>query len=192
MAKHALDRVGYSFTKYTLAEIFKEAWIATVKCRLLSMHFTMLEFGWSILMFAKAKLPLLLSTMQVKRLARDNAKVRDQQSKVYVGLQVLYSALSSTTKKKFKSRYEEGCDVKDDELHNVWSKLNELKLYGGKNDLKPTSKSKQCAAAASSQEVNEVFKQALVIPDQVPHKKTLRRSQKLPEHLPGNEAIAKM
>ena len=57
--------------------------------------------------------------------------VSDEQSKVHVGLQVLESALSSTTKKKFKPRYEEGYDVKDDELYNVWSKLNELKLDGG-------------------------------------------------------------
>ena len=115
--------------------------------------------------------------------------VSDEQSKVHVGLQVLESALSGTTKKIFKSRYEEGYDVKDDEL---CSKLNELKLDGGKDNLEPTSKSKQYAAADSSQEVNEVFKQALVIPDQVPHKKTLRGSQKLPEHLSGDEAIAKM
>ena len=102
--------------------------------------------------------------------------------------------MSTTTKKKFKLRYEEGYDVKDDELYNVWSKLNELKLDGGEKtqDLEPTRKSQQCATADSSQEIREVFKQNLVLPDKVPCKTTQRALQKLPEHLSGNEAIAKM
>jgi len=104
--------------------------------------------------------------------------------------------LSSTTKKKFKLRYEEGYDVKDDEVYNVWSKLNELNLDGGEEtqDLEPTSKCQQCATADSSQKVGEVFifKQNLVILDKVPHKTMLRALQKLPEHLSGDEAIANM
>jgi len=102
--------------------------------------------------------------------------------------------LSTTTKKKFKLRYEEGYDVKDDELYNVWSKLNELKLDGGEKtqDLEPTRKSQQCATADSSQEIREVFKQNLVLPDKVPCKTMQRALQKLPEHFSGNETIAKM
>ena len=37
-------------------------------------------------------------------------------------------SLSSATKEKFEIRYEEGYDVKDDELYNVWVKLKTLIL----------------------------------------------------------------
>ena len=47
--------------------------------------------------------------------------------KVMVNSQVMES-LSSATKEKFEIRYEEGYDVKDDELYNVWVKLKTLTL----------------------------------------------------------------
>jgi len=173
VAKYALDHVGYSVTKYTFAEVFKEAWIATVKMSTIvnaSHHAGIWPVNPNV---CKSKVAPATLYCASEKVGKDNSKVSDEQSKVHVGLQVLESALSGTTKKIFKSRYEEGYDVKDDEL---CSKLNELKLDGGKDNLEPTSKSKQYAAADSSQEVNEAFKQALVIPDQVPHKKTLRGS----------------
>ena len=136
VAKYTFDNVGKSVTKYTFAKVYKEAWITSAKSIVNSFHPKV----------RKSKVAPASLYCPSEMVTKDTAKVIDDQSKV---LQVLESALSSTTKKKFKLTYD---DVKDDELYNVWSKLNELKLDGGEEmqDLEPTSKCQQCATADSS------------------------------------------
>ena len=220
MAKYALDNVGKLVTKYTFAEVFKEAWINTVKLSTIVNSFRCAGIWPVNANVCKSK----VAPATVYHADYENGAGKSDGK---LAAQVMES-LSSATKEKFEIRYEEGYDVKDDELYNVWIKLKTLTLddsqetkdskdvrklqvdavdknHEGKHlkgssklnvltvdDGKDSSNSQHDATVKSGHEkVGEVFKQALLIP-KVTCKKTLGGSAKLPAHVSSDEAIAQM
>ena len=112
VAKYALDKVGKSVTKYTFAEVFKEAWINTVKLSTIVNSFRCAGI-WPInanVCKSKVAPATVYHADHEKGAGKSDGKLAAQVMK----------SLSSATKKKIKIRYEEGYDVKDDELYNVW------------------------------------------------------------------------
>ena len=91
------------------------------------------------------------------------------------------STLSSATKKKFKIRYEEGYDVKDDELYNVWVKLKTLTL-----DDSQEAKDSESASKLKADTVDKIqeakhskgnSKQKVLTVDDDKHSKSISNSQ---------------
>ena len=146
VAKYALDNVGKSVTKYTFAEVFKEAWVNTVKLSTIVNSFRCAGIWPVNANVCKRKLGP--ATLYEKKDKSDGG------SKLAAEVE---STLSSATKKKFKVRYEEGYDVKDDELYNVWVKLKTLTLDDSQEakDSKGASKLKEMDTADKSQEAKD-------------------------------------
>ena len=200
VAKYALDNVGKSVTKYTFAEVFKEAWINTVKLSTIVNSFRCAGI-WPVnanVCKSKVAPATVYHADHEKGAGKSDGKLAAQ----------VMESLSSATKKKFEIRYEEGYDVNDDELYNVWVKLKTLTLDDNQEtkDSKDISKLQADAVDKSLEakhlkgsskltvddsKAGEVFKQALVLP-KVTRKKTLGGSTKLPAHVSSDEAIAQM
>ena len=192
VAKYALDNVGISVT---FAEVFKEAWISTVKLSTIVNSFRHAGIWPVSATVPKSKVsPATLYCTDSVPNEKIGGDISGKNDNSRLATQVLESTLPSATKKKFKTRYVEGYDVKDDELYNVWVKLKALTVDDEREvkDSADASKSQQNTIVESSLEVGEVFKQALVLPDRVTHKKTLGGSAKLPAHVSSDEAIAQM
>ena len=101
---YVLDNVGKSTTKYTFAEVFKEAWLNTVKLS------TIVRCAgiWPVnAMFAKVKLLLLLYIVQIVAQMRRQTKTLLVKLKVMVIQKLAVKVMEST----LLVLYEEGYDI---------------------------------------------------------------------------------
>ena len=131
----------------------------------------------------------------MRKLAQHNPFTTSAENPSKLAMEALEAALTSPTKRKFEGRYDEGCDVEDDELYTVWAGLKALTIHececvGEKTDDKDTRL--QPSHHGDSEQVSEVFKQGLVIPKSVPRRRTQRATLRLPPHISGDVAIKKM
>lgn len=218
VAKYTLDHVGQYVTKYSFAEVFKEAWVNTVKMSTIVNSFRSSGI-WPVNPDAIRVSKLSPSTVYHSDEATKQLSSNNLSSSLVEGsaLGVLESVLSDATKEKFEKRHVEKCDIETDELYTVWLKLKGLTICDGNSKEKETQYKSESEGEEVIEEsevegidenelegkeieeevemtkepVSEVFNKLLVLP-RVTRKETQRRGNTLLSHLSGTNAIEQM
>ena len=206
--KYTLDNIGKSVTKYTLkfARVFKEAWLNTVKLSTIVNSFRCAGI-WPVnpdVHESKVSPAALYhdgdnatddgaKNEESAKTPSTNPSITNADKPSKLAMEVMEAALTSPTRKKFEEQYDEGYDVKDDELYMVWARLKALTISEcEEQEVGDKGETAQELSHGDVGQRSEIFRQNLVVPKSVPRKKTRGGTSHMLPHISGDKAIAQM
>ena len=176
--------IGSNVSKETFSEVFKDAWLATVKTSLFVNAFR--ESGIC---------PLNLSAIDESKFApsmphSSRAIVPPPHSSVANKKMAAFENLMKPeTVKLFEERFEEGYDIESDELYSIWSKMKKLTISDPPED---PAKDTQTAAPipTAQQKVSSALDEILTYPNPPAEKKKGKSTSSMPKYLSSQQMIA--
>jgi hypothetical protein len=184
VAAFKVSHFGQSLTKEKFAKVFKEAWLDTVKARLIINGFA--DSGIFPVNAAKVGSKASPSDIFCGPSSMSPQDTSSHPSSAV--LQDLEEQMEETIL-HFKERFAEGDDLVHDPLYNVWSKLKRAVLKS--DTTEPTSTEKDNSNPIpefNKLSIAPAFQEELKLPKPVQRKKT-RVTVKVPSYLSGQEMI---
>ena len=186
VAAFRVSNFGESLTKEKFTRVFKEAWLDTVKARMIVNAFAGL--GIYPVNVSKVGSKVSPSAIFCDPNATSNTSPQDSSSHApSTVLHALEQQMEKDTILHFEERLAEGYDLVHDPLYNVWSKL--------KKAVSNSNASTECTSTNDSDLIPDFSKlsiastfEELKIPKPVERKKT-HVMVKVPSYLSGQEMI---
>ena len=176
---YKMAHIGQQITKQVFARVFKEAWLDTIKPRLIVNAFS----GAGIYPVDASKTGIKVVPSKVFCKASEEVTT----SKHSAALDALEAQLSEETKKKFAERLAEGYDL-DDPLYIAWRGLK-MAVTIAECDASPsTDAASNPIPELNSLSISSAFKDVLTAPKPVERRKT-RVAAKMPSHISSDEVI---